>query len=90
MNLTSSPRFLPTVLWLDAASCLATGLLQLAAPAALSAWFGLPAALLATSGWMLLAVAAFARYRGTAQLEGAAAPRATAPVVARAARRPAA
>ncbi|HEY0822609.1 MAG TPA: hypothetical protein VGD76_02390 [Ramlibacter sp.] len=60
MNLTSSPRFLSTVLWVDAASCLATGALQLAAPATLSAWFGLPASLLTTTGWMLLAVAAFA------------------------------
>jgi hypothetical protein len=60
MNLTSSPRFLSTVLWVDAASCLATGLLQLAAPAALSAWFGLPLGLLTATGWALLAVAAFA------------------------------
>jgi hypothetical protein len=60
MNLTSSPRFLSTVLWVDAASCLATGLLQLAAPQTLSAWFGLPAGLLTATGWVLLAVAAFA------------------------------
>lgn len=60
MNIVSSPRFLSTVLWLDAASCLATGALQLAAPATLSAWFGLPAPLLTSTGWMLLAVAAFA------------------------------
>ncbi len=60
MNPTSSTRFLSTVLWVDAASCLATGLVQLAAPTALSAWFGLPEGLLAATGWMLLAVAAFA------------------------------
>jgi hypothetical protein len=60
MNVLASPRFLSTVLWLDAASCAATGVLQLAAPATLSAWFGLPAPLLTASGWLLLAVAAYA------------------------------
>ena len=62
MSLISSPRFLSTVLWLDAASCLATGLLQLAAPGPLSAWFGLPAPLLTATGWLLLAVSAFAAF----------------------------
>lgn len=66
MNLASSPRFLSTVLWLDAATCLATGLLQLSAPAALSPWFGLPAGLLTTTGWALLAVAAFAAFAARA------------------------
>lgn len=59
MSLTSSPRFLSTVLWLDAASCLATGLLQVTAAEPLSAWFGLPAHLLAVTGWVLIAVAGF-------------------------------
>jgi hypothetical protein len=66
MNLTSSPRFLSTVLWLDAASCLATGLLQIAAPEALSAWFGLPAGLLTATGWALIAVAVFAAFAARA------------------------
>jgi hypothetical protein len=58
----ASPRFLSTVLWLDAAACLATGVLQLAAPGPLSEWFGLGAPLLTASGWMLIAVAAYAAF----------------------------
>lgn len=60
MNFTASPRFLPTVLRLDAASCAATGLLQLAAAPQLAAWFGLPEPLLAATGAFLLAVCAYA------------------------------
>lgn len=56
----ASPRFLPTVLRIDAASCAATGLLQLAAAPALASLFGLPQPLLAATGGFLLAVCAFA------------------------------
>jgi hypothetical protein len=62
MNFVSSPRFLPTVLWADAASALATGVLQLAAAPLLAEWFGLSAGLLTASGWVLLAVAAYAAW----------------------------
>jgi hypothetical protein len=62
MNFLASPRFLPAVLWADAASALATGVLQLTAAPLLSAWFGLPTGLLTTSGWVLLAVAAYAAW----------------------------
>jgi hypothetical protein len=62
MSLIASPRFLPAVLWADAASCAGTGLLQLAAAPLWAAWFGLPASLLVASGWVLLAVAAFAAW----------------------------
>ena len=62
MNLFTPPRFLPTVLWADAGSALATGLLQLAAAPLLAQWFGLPPVLLTASGWVLLAVAAYAAW----------------------------
>lgn len=62
MSLTTHPRFLPAVLWADAASCLASGVLQLAATGLLASTLGLPAALLAASGWVLIAVAAFAAW----------------------------
>lgn len=62
MSVTTHPRFLPAVLWADAASCLASGVLQLAATGLLASWLGLPAALLAASGWLLIGVAAFAAW----------------------------
>jgi hypothetical protein len=62
MNFLSSPRFLPAVLWADAASALATGALQLAAAPLLSEWLGLSAGLLTASGWVLLAVGAYAAW----------------------------
>src|SRR5687767_1030147 len=62
MSLTASPRFLPAVLWTDAASCLASGVLQLAAAPLLARWLGLPQDLLAATGWVLVAVAAFAAW----------------------------
>jgi hypothetical protein len=68
MNLVSSPRFLPAVLWADAVSALATGVLQLAAAPLLSAWFGLPAGLLTASGWVLLAVAGYAAWTARAPI----------------------
>lgn len=68
MNLFASPRYLPLVLRLDAASCAATGLLQLLAAPELAAWFGLSPALLATTGWLLLGVAAYALWASLAPL----------------------
>ena len=65
MSFTASPRLLPSVLWADAASCLASGLLQLAAAPLLAAWLGLPQLLLVVTGWVLLAVAAFAVWLAT-------------------------
>jgi hypothetical protein len=62
MNLTTSPRFLPAVLWADAASCLASGALQLALAPQLAELLGLPQALLVATGWVLIAVAAFAAW----------------------------
>jgi hypothetical protein len=68
MNVFASPRFLPTVLRVDAASCAATGLLQLVAAPALAAWFGLPQGLLTATGWFLLAVCAFALWASRAPI----------------------
>ena len=62
MTVFASPRYLPTVLWLDAASCAATGALHLLAGPALASLFGLPPGLLAATGWVLLAVAAYAAW----------------------------
>ena len=56
----ASPGFLPLVLRVDAASCAATGALQLAAAPTLSTLFGLPQPLLVATGAFLLAVCAFA------------------------------
>jgi hypothetical protein len=60
MNFASSPRFLRTVLWADAASCAGTGAVQLLAAPLLASWFGIPQALLMATGVALLAVALFA------------------------------
>ena len=68
MNVFASPRFLTTVLRVDAASCAATGLLQLAAAPTLAAWFGLPQGLLTATGWFLLAVCAFALWASRAPI----------------------
>ncbi|MBE7368493.1 hypothetical protein [Ramlibacter pallidus] len=62
MNLIASPRFLPAVLWADAASGLATGVLQVAAAPVLAGWLGLPQGLLSASGYALFAYAAFAAW----------------------------
>jgi len=69
MPFKSLPNFLNYVLWADAASCLACGLLQVALPGSLQEWLGLPAALLTGTGVFLLsygAIVAFlaARLRG--------------------------
>ncbi|HZY20377.1 MAG TPA: hypothetical protein VFE82_18040 [Ramlibacter sp.] len=57
MSFLASPTFLRRVLWADAASCLASGAVQLAALEALPALLGLPRALLLESGLFLLAYA---------------------------------
>ena len=62
MNLATSPRFLPAVLWADAVSCLACGALQLAAAPLLAQLLGLPQGLLVATGWVLIGVAAFAAW----------------------------
>lgn len=54
MSIFASPIVLRRVLLLDAASCLACGALQLAAPAMLPPVTGLPAVLLLESGIILL------------------------------------
>ena len=60
MNLVSSPRFLPTVLWIDAASCAATAGVQLAMTAEIAALLGLSTTLVMLSGWVLVAAAVLA------------------------------
>lgn len=60
LSLFASPRFLPRVLWVDAAGCAAAGAVQCAAAAPLGAATGLPSALLTATGWFLLAYAAVA------------------------------
>ncbi|MDM0004111.1 hypothetical protein QTI51_02970 [Variovorax sp. J22G73] len=60
MSVFASPRFLPRVMWADAASCAATGALQVAFTGALAALTGLPAPLLMGTGLFLLAYAAVA------------------------------
>ncbi len=62
MSVFASPRFLPRVMWADAASCAATGAVQLAATGPLAALTGLPAALLAGTGIFLLAYACIAAW----------------------------
>ncbi len=52
-SLTSSPRFLRSVLWLDAATGVATGALQLLLTGLLASLLGLPETLLVASGWVL-------------------------------------
>lgn len=56
----ASPRFLSRVMWADALSCAATGVLQVALHDALARWTGLPASLLLGTGWFLLVYAAAA------------------------------
>lgn len=62
MRITESPRFLPAVLWVDAASAAASGALQLAVSGPLARWLGLPQPLLLASGGVLLLVAAYAAW----------------------------
>lgn len=65
MSNFASPRFLRNVLWADAATCLATGLLQLAGGTALAQVLGLPQPLLTGTGLFLLAYAAAAAWTAT-------------------------
>lgn len=59
-SIFTSPRFLSRVMWVDAASCAATGALQVGLTDALARLTGLPAGLLLGTGVFLLAYAALA------------------------------
>lgn len=59
-SIFASPRFLSRVMWVDAASCAATGALQVGLADALARLTGLPAGLLLGTGIFLLAYAALA------------------------------
>lgn len=67
MKIVSSPRFLPTVLWVDAASAAGSGLLQVSAASLLAGWLGLPSVLLSASGIALFAFAALAAWSAHAR-----------------------
>ena len=54
MSSKSIPSFLRYVLWADALSCLACGLLQVVFTGTLQHWLGLPAAMLMATGQFLL------------------------------------
>ncbi len=62
MSIFDAPRFLRNVLFADAASCLASGALQVLFTAALAELLNLPPALLAGTGWFLLAYGAFVAF----------------------------
>ena len=65
MPISASPRFLRNVLFADAASCLATGALQVVFTPPLAQLLNLPAALLAGTGWFLLAYGAVVGFIAT-------------------------
>lgn len=65
VTLLSSPRFLPRVLWADAASCVATGALQVGLTGPLAQLLHLPAPLLMGTGLFLLAYAAVVAWVAT-------------------------
>jgi hypothetical protein len=65
MSVFASPRFLPNAMWADAASCAATGALQVAFTDALERLTGLPVPLLMGTGVFLLAYAAAAAFMAT-------------------------
>ena len=65
MMMFASPRFLRGVLWADAASCVASGALQLAALDALPRLLGLPQALLVDTGLFLVAYGLVAAWTAT-------------------------
>jgi hypothetical protein len=65
MSIFESPRFLRNVLFVDAASCLATGALQVAFTQTLAELLNLPAPLLLGTGVFLLAYAAVAAFVAT-------------------------
>ncbi|MFT3801118.1 MAG: hypothetical protein QM766_07850 [Burkholderiaceae bacterium] len=58
MPFDHSSRFLRIVLTIDAITCAAVGVLQLAVPGLLARWLGLGTALLLDTGWFLIAYAA--------------------------------
>ncbi|MEO5738665.1 MAG: hypothetical protein ABIQ82_14565 [Variovorax sp.] len=62
---TSSPRFLPRVMWADAVSCAGSGALQLAFTAAMARLTGLPAELLLGTGVFLMGYAVAAAWMAT-------------------------
>jgi len=62
MSIFASPRFLRLVMWADAASCAATGALQLALQRPLADLTGLPPFLLTATGLFLLAYASAAAW----------------------------
>lgn len=62
MSIFASPRFLPSVLWADAASGAGTALLHLTAAGALAPLLGLPHGLLVASGLLLLVFVAGAAW----------------------------
>ncbi|MDI1237638.1 MAG: hypothetical protein PSV26_09180 [Polaromonas sp.] len=66
-SLTASPRFLRSVLWLDAATGAATGALQLLLTGWLAALLGLPETLLVASGWAILGYVALICFIATRQ-----------------------
>ena len=66
-SLAASPRFLHRVLWLDAATGVATGLLQVLLAAYLAPLLGLPEALLVVSGWALFGYVALIVFIATRQ-----------------------
>jgi hypothetical protein len=66
-SLTSSPRFLHSVLWLDAATGVATGALQLLLTGMLASLLGLPEALLEVSGWAIFGYVALISFIATRQ-----------------------
>lgn len=70
-SLTSSPRFLRSVLWLDAATGVATGALQLLLTGLLASLLGLPEALLQVSGWALFGYVALISFIATRQFVAA-------------------
>lgn len=59
------------ILWLDAATCIATGLLLSILSARLSVWLGLPEALLFYAGLALFPIAAFMAWTATRLAEPA-------------------
>lgn len=67
MSIFASPRFLRHVMWADAASCAATGALQLVVTQPLADLTGLPALLLTGTGLFLLAYASAAAWMARRQ-----------------------
>lgn len=67
MSIFASPHFLRRILWLDAATGVATGALQLLLPGFLAGLLGLPEALLVASGWLLLVYVAGIAFIATRQ-----------------------